>query len=148
MDHLIVLYEFFTRAGLFSAGMIAGLVVPFITAAALRRWLQQKPRLTRAASIVAPLPALVFVVLLFLAPPAASGWDFVIGAILFALFSVPAWLVLLAAAWLVPVVKPWFWRRPMHGLPPEVLETTMHAGTNVLRGDRPACASRFPRSSP
>ena len=147
MDHLIALYEFFTRAGLFSAGMVAGLAVPFITASVLRRWLYKKPRLTRAASIVAPLPALAFVVLLFWAPPAAGGWDFVIGAILFALFSLPAWLVLFAIAWLVLVVKPWFWRPPAPTRTAEVDTTATHAGKYVSQRAGSAYASRFPRAS-
>lgn len=128
MDHLNALYKLFAASGMFTAGVTAGLVMPIVTAAGLRWWSDRTRPLTRAAAIVAALPTLVFTVLLFLAPPAASGWDFVVGFFLFGLFSLPTWLVLLTVVWLMLVMKRRLSGHSMHALPAEVRLSTVHAG--------------------
>lgn len=127
MNHLNALYSLLTDAGSFSAGVIAGILVPLLTAAAMRRWWDRTRPLTRAATIVASIPTLVFAVLLVVAPPAASGWSFVIGFVLFAMFSLPTWLALLGVVWLVLVIKRRFSVPTVDALPAEVHASTVHA---------------------
>jgi hypothetical protein len=131
MNHLNELYELFTGAGLFSAGAVAGIVVPILTAAAMRRWWGRARLLTRAATLVAALPASLFVLLILVAPPASSGWDFVVGFVLFAVFSLPTWLVFLGVGWLVLFIRCRRCAPPTHARPEAVDGHTLNTGAGA-----------------
>lgn len=131
MNHLNELYELLTGAGLFSAGAIAGILVPILTAAAMRRWCDRAPLLTRAATLVAAVPVSLFVILILAAPPAASGWGFVIGFVVFAVFSLPTWLVLLGVVWLVLFMRLRRSTPPVDALPIGVQASTVATGAGA-----------------
>ena len=91
--------------------------------------------------------AFAFVVLLIVAPPATSGWDFLVGAIVFALFSLPTWLVLFGTVWLLLVVKPWFLRPPVELSPAATSTTTSPRTTGTSRSPALLDAGHRIRSS-